>query len=110
MDIRKLLIIPFVLIMGFVAVVFIVLADLWDIHLDRKGVKHLKFKDLGKLAAEVQKAVQFAEQIKTKITTDLLSILEMKDFINGHVEILTKLGQQLAEAEKTLKNLKDLIE
>jgi len=69
-----------------------------------------KFKDLSKLGSEIGAMCLFAEQIKTKVHGDLEKIKSAKDFIGGVQETLKTMNEKLAESEKTLSSLAELLE
>lgn len=69
-----------------------------------------KFKDLKNLGNQISTMCLFAEQIKAKVNNDLGQIQTAKTFINSVQETLEDMRTKLAESEKTLAKLQDLLQ
>lgn len=69
----------------------------------------MKIKELKKLAQEVEKASRFAEEIRSKVTTDLQRINELDAFTKEVKATVLALEARVKSANEVLSKLDELL-
>jgi len=69
----------------------------------------VKIKELKKLAQEVEKASRFAEEIRSKVTTDLQRINELDAFTKEVKATVLALEARVKSANEVLSKLDELL-